>query len=224
MLFPSPQTCKAIEFCDPLQTPSSLARAIVSLPRSETLGTDAIAMDRITVVGTPGAGKTTLAQRIAAVRRIPFVEIDALFWGPKWTSVAPDVFRSNVERALSTDQWTVGGNYGSARDIIWKRADTLIWLDYALPMIMLRLVRRTLRRVITREELWAGNRETWKEQFWSRDSLLLFAVQSHHTRRTQFMHDLARPEYRHLTLIRFRRTRETTAWFARTYGSTTRKP
>jgi len=169
-------------------------------------------MNRITVVGTPGAGKTTLAQQIALQQGIPFVELDALFWGPRWTPALPEVFRNAVTEALSSSQWSVGGNYSSARDIIWKRSDTLIWLDYSLPFIMLRLLQRTLSRIITKEELWAGNQETWRAQFFSHDSLLLFALRTHLQRRKQFMHDVTAPDYRHLTLFRFQHPIEASAW------------
>lgn len=169
-------------------------------------------MNRITVVGTPGAEKTTLAQQIAQRYSIPFIELDALFWGPKWTQARPEVFRNRVSDALSRTRWSVGGNYSSARDIIWKRSDMLIWLDYPLPLIMRRLLQRTLRRVITKEELWSGNYETWKEQFFSRESLLLFALQTHLTRRKQFMRDLVEPAYRHLTLLRFQHPTATSDW------------
>jgi adenylate kinase family enzyme len=169
-------------------------------------------MNRIVVVGTPGAGKTTLAQQLAATLAYSFIELDALFWGPNWTPSPPERFRQVVADALAAPQWAVGGNYSVARDIIWRRADTFVWLDYALPLVLWRLFRRTLQRVVTREELWAGNRETWRSQFWSRDSLFLFAIRTHHQRRRRFPAELAQPEYAHLTALRFRHPRETVRW------------
>jgi adenylate kinase family enzyme len=169
-------------------------------------------MQRITVVGTPGAGKTTLAQTLAARLAMPFVELDALFWGPAWAPVGRDVFRGAVKSALAGERWAVGGNYSSARDIIWARSDTLVWLDYGLHVSMPRLLRRTLRRIVTREVLWAGNRESWRAHFASKDSLLLFALQTHHSRRRKLMHDLLLPAYRHLTIVRHRTPADTERW------------
>lgn len=169
-------------------------------------------MRRIVVIGTPGVGKTTLAQHLAAHYSYPFIDLDVLFWGPDWTPAAPAEFRERVETALAGPHWTVGANYSVARDLIWKRADTIVWLDYALPVTLWRLLRRTIRRIRSQEALWAGNRETWKAQFGSRDSLLLFALKTHHQRKARFVRELAQPEYRHLRSLRFTRPRACEQW------------
>jgi adenylate kinase family enzyme len=128
---------------------------------------------RIVVVGTSGSGKTTTASRIAQRLGIHHVELDALHWEPDWTPAPLDVFRERVARALNGDAWAVDGNYSKVRDIVWSRTDTVVWLDYTLPVIMGQLVWRTLRRVFTREELWSGNRESLRTTLLSRDSILL---------------------------------------------------
>jgi adenylate kinase family enzyme len=159
-------------------------------------------MERIVVVATPGAGKSTLAQQLARRYALPFVELDALFWGPQWRTVGREVFRERVASALAQPRWAVGGNYSSARDIIWQRADCLIWLDYPFWFVFQRLLRRTIRRIVQREELWAGNRETWREAFLSNDSLLLFAIRTHWQRKRSFIRELAQAEYAHLRIVR----------------------
>lgn len=169
-------------------------------------------MQRIVVIGTPGVGKTTLAQHLAALYAYPFVDLDALFWGPDWTPASPEEFRQRVAAALSVPRWAVGGNYSGARDIVWKRADTIIWLDYSLAVTFWRLLRRTIRRILSREELWSGNRETWKAQFWSRDSLLLSAIKTYHQRKAKFRRELAQPERSHLRSLRFTCPRSCEHW------------
>lgn len=162
-------------------------------------------MQRLIVVGTAGSGKTTLAMKVAEKLGYPFFELDALFWKPNWVQEEKELFRQKVSAALQAERWTAGGNYSVARDIIWQRADTLVWLDYPLPLVMSRLLRRTLKRVITQEYLWAGNRETWRNTFLSKDSLLLFALQSHWRHRRKFPIELQRDEYRHLQVYRLQR-------------------
>jgi adenylate kinase family enzyme len=104
------------------------------------------------------------------------------------------------------------GNYSMARDIIWHYADTLIWLDFPLPVILYRLLRRSLHRIIYKETLWNGNRETWRGLFLSRDSLLLWAVKKHRPRRGEFLALFQKPDFAHLTIYRFRTPAALAKW------------
>ncbi len=167
---------------------------------------------RIVVIGTTCAGKTTLAQALGGKLRVPHIELDALYWGPGWAALPTETFRSAVAEALSGDAWTTDGNYSKAQDITWGRADTVVWLDYAFPVIMWRLITRTLHRVVTQEVLWNDNRETWRGAFFSRDSLFMWAIKSHAGRRKRTLQRLQDPANRHLTVVRLRSPRATRAW------------
>ena len=169
-------------------------------------------MNRVIVVGTTGSGKTTLAGQLAQKMNCPFIELDALFWNPGWVKTPPDEFRRRVVEAIAPERWAAGGNYSTARDLVWQRADSLVWLDYPLPLILLRLFKRTVRRIISQEELWAGNRESFRASFMSRDSLFLWALQSNPKQRRTWPIELQKPEYAHLRVFHFRRPRETQAW------------
>ena len=144
-------------------------------------------MRRVVVIGTTGSGKSTLAERLAARTGLRVVELDALFWGRDWQGAPIELFRHRVERETRGDGWIVVGNYAQVRDLVWRPADTLIWLDLPLSLVMWRLLRRTLRRVATQEELWGtGNRETIQNSFLSRQSILLWALKTHHRNREKF--------------------------------------
>jgi adenylate kinase family enzyme len=169
---------------------------------------------RIAVVGTTGSGKTTLAQQLARRLAIPHVELDALHWDPYWTPVPPEVFRERTALALNGEAWVVDGNYSAVRDVVWSRADTLVWLDYPLPVILWRLFWRTLRRVVTREELWNENRERFLAQFFSRDSLFLWVLRSYPRRRREYPALLDQPAYAHLAVVRLHSPRAARAWLA----------
>ncbi len=172
-------------------------------------------MDRIVVIGTTGSGKSTLAAALAHKLNAKFIELDALHWQPNWTEAPTEVFRERVARAVVGERWVVGGNYSKARDLIWSRADTLVWLDYSFPLVISRLFRRTVKRIVTQEDLWnTGNRETWRVQFFSRDSLFLWAVKTHGKYRNSIEAVLKQPEYAHLHLIRLTSPRATARWLA----------
>lgn len=175
---------------------------------------------RIVVLGTTGSGKTTLARRLVDHLGLPLVELDALHWEPNWTPAAPDRFRARADVATAGDGWVVDGNYSAVRTIIWPRAEMLIWLDYPLVVNLWRLLWRSLRRGLTQEELWNGNRESLREQFLSRDSLFLWAVTHHGRRRREYPVQLARPEYAHLAVVRLRSPRATRQWLARVIADT----
>jgi adenylate kinase family enzyme len=163
---------------------------------------------RIVVTGTSAMGKTTVAQRIADMSGLPHVELDALHWEPNWTPAAPEVFRQRVADALAGDAWVVDGGYAHVRDLTWGRAEHLIWLDYSLPRALWQLTRRTFRRRMRNEELWSGNREQLRMFFFSRDSLYLWVLQTHGSKRRRYPQYLQQPEMRHLTVVRLRTPRE----------------
>lgn len=169
---------------------------------------------RVIVLGTTGSGKTTLAGRLAKSLGCTHIEMDALHWEPNWTEAPTQVFRERVQKAVTHERWVMDGNYGVVRDITWPAADTVVWLDYPLPIILWRLMRRTLRRVFLHEELWNGNRERFATQFLTRDSLFLWLFKTYWRRRREYPELLARPEYAHLTLIHLRSPREAQRWLA----------
>ena len=167
---------------------------------------------RIVVVGVSGCGKTTTARRLSRTLSIPHIELDALHWLPDWQMMETLAFRQRVDQALSGPTWVTDGNYSKARDLIWARATTLVWLDYPLPLILWQLFNRTLRRVITREELWNGNRETLRGALFSKDSLFLWALHSYPRQRKAYPGYFARPENAHLQVIHLRSRRDTNRW------------
>lgn len=171
-------------------------------------------MKRVSVVGTTGAGKTTLARALAALLGSPHVELDALFWEPRWKMADLPVFRSRVASAVASDEWVIDGGYSAVRDLIWPRADTIVWLDYPLRVILPRLVRRIVARVQDKAELWpgTGNRETIRNAIFNRDPLVWFAIRTHRNRRRRITEMLARSEYAQLQVHHFRRPADAERW------------
>lgn len=149
---------------------------------------------RFVVVGTSGSGKTTFARQLAAARGITHIELDALHWEPNWVEAADDVFLERVDQATGPPAWVVDGNYSKARPFVWQRADAVCWLDFDFHLVMWRLFSRTVRRAFSQEELWKGNRESWRMSFMTRDSVLLWGLTTYHLRRREYQELLRSPE------------------------------
>ena len=169
-------------------------------------------LSRVIIVGTTGAGKSTLARALSERLRVPHVEFDAYRHGPNWTETPNDVFRARISDALSADGWVADGNYSLARDLVWPRATAIIWLDYSFPVVFRRLWRRTWRRGIRRTELWNGNREDLWRHFLTTDSLFLWQIKTHRRRRRQTAQAIELPEHAHLRVLRFRHPKEADEW------------
>jgi adenylate kinase family enzyme len=142
---------------------------------------------RVVVFGTTGSGKSWLAERLSARTGLRLIELDALFWGKDWQGVPDELFRHRVERETRDGDWIVVGNYSQVRDLTWRPADTLVWFDLPFPLVFWRLFKRTLRRTLTREDLWGtGNRESFVRGFFSRHSILMWAIKTHRRNRQRF--------------------------------------
>jgi adenylate kinase family enzyme len=164
------------------------------------------------VLGVTGCGKSTFARALSRTLGVAYVEMDALYWQPNWTKPTPEEFRARLSSALAPAGWVADGNYGVARDLVWPAADAVVWLDYALPLIFVRLLRRTFRRTLSNEKLWGINRERFLTQFFSRDSLFLWALRTHPRYRREFPALLSSPEYAHLAVIRLGTPARAAAW------------
>ena len=140
-----------------------------------------------------GSGATTLGRELARRLDLPFHELDALHFGPGWTEATPEEFRASLEPLLAEAGWVVDGGYwGKLGGLVLERADLIVWLDLPRRVWLPRLLRRTLGRIVRRETLWSGNRETFRGAFLSHDSLLLYALRNVSRRRRDYPGRLAR--------------------------------
>jgi adenylate kinase family enzyme len=143
-------------------------------------------LQRTAVIGTSCSGKTTFARSLAQVLQVPHIELDTLHWLPGWNPRPRDEFRQVVADAVAADSWILDGNYSKSRDVVWLRATCLIWLNYPFHVVLGRALSRTVRRVFDGQELFAGNRETFRQAFMSRDSILLWVLQTYHRRKREY--------------------------------------
>lgn len=132
---------------------------------------------KILIIGPPGSGKSTLAKQLAKQYSLNHIELDGLKHGKNWQPVDKDKFKNIVYNQLNGGEWIIDGNYISTfgTELI-DNADIVIWLDYSFPFVFQRLLRRTLKRTITQEELWNGNRESFYDNFFTSNSVLRHVV------------------------------------------------
>ena len=143
---------------------------------------------RIVVIGATSSGKSTLAERLARRLDLNFIELDALHWEPDWQEAPLEVFRARLEKEMQCEKWIVAGNYHIVRDLIWPKAEAVIWLDYPFLLILKQLTRRTFKRWWTKELLWGTNRESlWNHlKLWSKDSLFHWLFRTYWRRKREF--------------------------------------
>jgi len=177
---------------------------------------------RIVIVGTTSSGKSTLASQLAEKINGDYIELDALHWEPNWVEAPDEVFRERVETAISSKlalseverAWVVAGNYRTVRDLVWGNAQAVIWLDYSFHIVFWRLLKRTVRRAVTQEELWNGNRERfwWHLKLWSDESLFHWLFKTYWRRKREYPILFSLPENAHLKIIHFKHPKEAEEW------------
>ena len=173
-------------------------------------------MRRVSIVGSPGSGKTTVGRHLAERLGVAHVELDAIFHQPGWTDLDPDEFRRRVAAVISGDGWVVDGNYTTVRDLVWARADTVVWLDLPRRLVMRRVVLRTLRRALTRQALWNGNREPLSNfyRLHPERNIIRWAWVMHPRYIDRYGAAMADETASHLRFIRLRSSAEVTAFLA----------
>lgn len=172
-------------------------------------------LERVVVVGDSCSGKTVLSRALGARLDHPHIELDQLYWGPRWTPRPLDDFRASVEEAVAGARWIVDGNYHRMIELVWSRATALVWLDYPLPLVLARGLKRSIRRSLRAEPLFAGNRESLRRSFLSHDSLLLWILTSRGPRRRRYCQLLEERRFPRLEVHRLGSPRATDRWLER---------
>ena len=180
-------------------------------------------LQRINVVGTSSSGKSTFARRLANVLACPHVELDRLFWKPGWQQATPDEFKVRLEQAIGGKRWVIDGNYNTTQPIQHDRLTMVVWLDYSLVKIFPRAFHRAIRRSWTGQEVWpdTGNRESFRRNFASLDSVLLWTLTSFRRNRKKYLAMMKKPELSSIEFIRLRHPRQAEI-FLQTLEDTTR--
>jgi len=138
------------------------------------------------------------------------VELDAIYWLPNWQVKPLDQFRTDVKAALDAcpQGWICVGNYSHVQDLVLSQADTVLWLRLPFRISFWRLFKRTVTRAWTKQPLWEGNpnQESWRQSFFSRNSILLYAITSRKMHVETTLHVLGTTPH-HASVIELRSAR-----------------
>lgn len=157
---------------------------------------------RIVIVGTSCSGKTTLSKKIGERLNIKHVNLDSIHWLPNWKERNTDEFRAITQNELEeAHNWVCDGNYTNTRDIVWKNATHIIWLNYPFWFVMFRALKRTFRRVFLREEFVNGNYEGFRHAFMSKESILWWIVKTYGKNRKRYPALLGEAEKRGVRIV-----------------------
>ena len=157
---------------------------------------------RYVVVGTSGSGKSTLAGELAHQFGYPHVELDDINWLLGWKMRTDEEFRRLVDQESSKPDWIIDGNYTKSRDIVWPRADAIIWLDLPFRVVMSRIIWRSFWRGLEGRVMWGGCKASLKRGFLSRDSVVLWAARTWKMRRETYGEILYNQSNEHLDIFR----------------------
>lgn len=172
------------------------------------------AFQRVLIIGTAGSGKTSLARALSDLGGLPHIELDLLRYEDDWREVPIADFRERVVAIAQTDSWIIDGNYAAVRELTWSRAQLVVWVDYSLPVVLRRLLVRTVRRLATAANMGNGNRERFGRLF-GRQSIFLWTIRSHSPLRKEYEMAIAAPRSNTPHIVRHRSPKETRIWLAR---------
>ena len=175
-----------------------------------TPGTEA--PTRVLFYGVTGTGKSTAAHRYAQITGLPeFSADDDIGWLPDWSVRELDDERAIAGSIAAQDHWVLDSVYGKWSDLVVPRAQLIVALDYPRWVSLTRLLRRTTRRILTKERICNGNTESLRKQLFTADSIILWHFKSF-TRKHRTIHRLHADPAKPPVMI-FRRPAELAAWF-----------
>ncbi len=169
--------------------------------------------NRVNIVGTSGSGKTTFGRKLADTKKVPFIEMDRLFWKPNWEEPTDEEFFPKVASVIAEEDWILDGNYSQTRHIKWPRTQVVVVLNLPFLQTIGRVSLRAIRRSILGKEIWpnTNNRETLTNTFLSRDSVVWWAIKTHRKNRCRYS-DLAYfGDYPHLRVVYLRSSEQVTS-------------
>lgn len=161
---------------------------------------------RILIVGTSGAGKSTVAKKVAAQMSLDYYASDDFYWQHDWEPAPVDQVNRLLDAILVKPSWVLDGNFEDRWQDVWNRADQIVWLDYSLPRVLWQVASRNLGWFLSRRLVWSGNRMTLHRAI----SGIRHSLRSHGRKRRAYPQYIA--QLRHDRVVRLSSRQQTDAW------------
>lgn len=159
--------------------------------------------DKIIILGSSCSGKTTLGRKLSILNQAKHIDLDDFNWLPDWKSRPTDELISKVDKAIwGESRWVISGNYRNTHSMTMPQATCVIWLDFRLRLVLWRMLKRTIKRIVTKEETCNGNYETISGAFFDKGNLFSYTVNTYQERKKQF--SILGQQYPHLKIYRIK--------------------
>ena len=143
-------------------------------------------MRKICIIGSGGAGKSTLAKILHNELNIPMFHLDALYWQPNWVEMDKVKWVQLQTELCNQSEWIIDGNYGGTIDIRLKASDVIIFLDLPVYLCLWRAFKRQIKyRGKTRPDMGRGCTERFSFSF------VWWILRYARTRKPQIMNKLS---------------------------------
>ena len=100
--------------------------------------------ERIVIIGSCGAGKSTLARNLGQRLNLSVIHLDAYYWQSGWQETDQNKWQKIQQELIEANSWIIDGNYYNTTDIRLTAADTIIWLDFNRYLCLWRVIKRYL--------------------------------------------------------------------------------
>ncbi len=147
---------------------------------------DSNSLRKFTVVGSSCAGKTTVSKVIAEKLDIEYIGIDYISWLPNWVTIPEEDLRRIINETTSANSWVIDGNYSRFHDLTLNRSEAIIWLNYSFMRVFSRSLYRTIKHVITQEEIFPGCKGYFFRSFCTKDSIIWYVIKTWKKKRNKY--------------------------------------